>query len=86
MIKRSISFLSFLGTVLLAYSQHSVRFTISSIPVRNLSDSNLFLAGSFNGWNPQDKNYHFQKNEKARLNDSSAQGNYFLGIKLEDGN
>ena len=76
MIKRSISLLSFLVTVLLAYSQHSVRFVISSFPVRNLSDSNLFLAGSFNGWNPQDKNYHFQKNEN---------GNYFLGIKLEDG-
>jgi len=36
----------------------------------------LFVAGSFNGWNPQDKNYHFQKNE---------QGSYSLGIKLADG-
>ena len=35
-----------------------------------------FLAGSFNGWNPNDKNYHFQKNDK---------GNYFLGTKLENG-
>ena len=77
MIKRSISLLSFLVTFLLAYSQHSVRFVVSSFPVRNLSDSNLFLAGSFNGWNPRDKNYRFQKNEN---------GHYFLGIKLEDGN
>jgi predicted alpha/beta superfamily hydrolase len=77
MIKRSVALLSFLVTVLLSYSQHSVRFVISSFPVRNLPDSNLFIAGSFNGWNPQDKNYRFQKHEK---------GNYFSEIKLEDGN
>ena len=85
MIKRSVSLLSFLVPVLLSYSQHSVRFIISSLPVRNLHDSNLFMAGSFNGWNPQDKNYQFQKNENARPNDSVGQGNYFLGTKLEDG-
>jgi len=85
MMKRSILLLSFLFTVLLSYSQHSVRFVISSVPPGILSDSNLFLAGSFNGWNPQDKNFHFQKNEKARLSDSVGQGNYFLGTKLEDG-
>src|SRR5438477_5561349 len=86
MIKRSISLLPLLITVLLSYSQHSVRFIISSFPLRNLSDSNLFIAGSFNGWNPQDKNYRFQKNKKTRLNDSGGKGNYFLGIRLEDGN
>ena len=48
MIKRSISLLPFLVTVLLSYSQHSVRFIISSFPLRDLSDSNLFIAGSFN--------------------------------------
>lgn len=76
MIKRSIPLLKFLITVLLSYSQHSVRFVVSSFPLKNSSDSNMFVAGSFNGWNPQDKNYRFQKNGK---------GNYFLGIKLEDG-
>jgi alpha-glucosidase len=86
MIKRLISLLSFLATVLFSYSQHSVSFIITSFPVRNLSDSNLFIAGSFNGWNPQDNNYRFKKSENARLDDSVGQGNYFLGIKLEDGN
>ena len=76
MIKRSISLLLFLVTVLLSYSQHSVSFVISSLPVKNPSDGGLFLAGSFNGWNPSDKNYHFQKNDR---------GNYFLGTKLENG-
>ena len=61
MIKRSISLLLFLVTGLLSYLQHSVSFVISSLPVKNPSNGGLFLAGSFNGWNPNDKNYHFQK-------------------------
>ena len=77
MITRSISLLPFLVIVLLASSQHSVRFVISSRPLKNSNDNNLFIAGSFNGWNPRDKNYQFQKNDE---------GDYFLGTKLEDGN
>ena len=76
MFKRSISLLGFLVTVLLSYSQHSVRFVISSLPLKNESDSNLFIAGSFNGWNPQDQNFHFQKN---------ASGKYVIETTLEDG-
>ena len=76
MIKCSILLLAFLVAVTLSYSQHSVRFVISALPLTNSNNSNLFVAGSFNGWNPQDKNYHFQKNE---------QGSYSLGIKLADG-
>ena len=76
MIKCSILLLAFLVAVTFSYSQHSIRFVISSLPLTNSNNSNLFVAGSFNGWNPQDKNYHFQKNE---------QGSYSLGIKLADG-
>ena len=76
MFKRSIFLLGFLVTVLLSYSQHSVRFVISSLPLKNESDSNLFIAGSFNGWNPQDQNFHFQKN---------ASGKYVIETTLEDG-
>ena len=76
MIKCSILLLAFLVAVTLSYSQHSVRFVISALPLTNSNNSNLFVAGSFNGWNPQDKNYHFQKNER---------GSYSLGIKLADG-
>ncbi|HEV8283772.1 MAG TPA: alpha/beta hydrolase-fold protein [Chitinophagaceae bacterium] len=76
MIKRVFISLFFLVTVLLAFSQHTVRFTISSFPTSNTSDSSLFVAGSFNGWNPQDKNYRFQKD---------AIGNYFVETKLADG-
>ncbi len=76
MLKYSLSVLSALVIVLLSYSQHSVRFIISSVPSKNSNDSNLFVAGSFNGWNPQDKNYRLQKND---------QGNYSFGVKLADG-
>jgi predicted alpha/beta superfamily hydrolase len=63
------SFISFI-----VFCQHVVQFVISSLPAKNSTDSNLFLAGSFNGWNPRDKNYQFQK-----------KGNYVLGTKLADG-
>jgi len=85
MNKHAISLLSFLVIVLICYSQHSVRVIISSFPARNPADSNLYMAGSFNGWNPQDKNYRFQKNENARLNNSVGQGKYFIDTRLADG-
>jgi predicted alpha/beta superfamily hydrolase len=76
MLKHPIFLLSALVAVLISYSQHSVTFIISSFPLKNSNDSNLFVAGSFNGWNPQNKDFRFQKNES---------GNYSLGIKLADG-
>ena len=74
MTKRIFIFLTLQITVLFTFSQHAVRFTISSIP-STTSDS-LYLAGSFNSWNPHDNNYHFQK---------EASGNYFFETKLTDG-
>ena len=85
MNKHAISLLSLLIIVLICYSQHSLRVVISSFPAGNLADSNLYMAGSFNGWNPKDENYRFQKNENARLNDSVGQGKYFIETKLGDG-
>ena len=85
MFRKALVSLSFSFVSVIVFSQHMVQFAISSLPVKNPAGSNLFLAGSFNGWNPQDNNYRFQKNENARLNDSVGQGNYFLGTKLEDG-
>jgi len=76
MMKHAISLLSFLAIVLLSYSQHWVRFIADSLPSGNLTDSNLFIAGSFNGWNPKDKHFRFQKDEN---------GKSFMEAKLEDG-
>jgi len=73
-MKRIPLIVSFGFAVSFCFSQHTVRFTISSIPA-NTSDS-IYLAGSFNGWNPQDNSYRLQKNEA---------GNYFFETKLADG-
>ena len=74
--KRMISFLCLSFTVLSSFSQHTVQFIISSVPVQSVSDSNLFIAGSFNSWNPGDKNFRFKRD---------ANGNYFMKTKLDDG-
>jgi predicted alpha/beta superfamily hydrolase len=71
-----------LVTFLFSFSQHIVRFSVSSPPGQ--TPDSIFIAGSFNGWNPADKNYRFQKDAKARLNDSVGQGNYFFETKLVD--
>ena len=74
MIKRILTVPVLLVTFLSSFSQRHVQFIISSLLPRG--DSNFYLAGSFNGWNLQDKNYHFQKN---------GAGNYFFETNLADG-
>lgn len=57
-------------------SQNNVRIEIKSLPSYHPSGSDIYLAGSFNGWNPQDKNYQFKR---------SGNGDYFIDLKLADG-
>jgi len=76
MNKRVFILLTLLVAALSCFSQRTVRFSIASLPEYHPSDSALYLAGSFNGWSPQDKNYQFQK---------EASGNYFFETKLADG-
>ena len=52
----------------------TTRLEITSLPSYHASESNIYAAGSFNGWNPQDENYKFKKDEK---------GNYFFLLHLE---
>lgn len=59
----------------LSFSQHTVRFLISSLPQKSSPDS-IYIAGSFNTWNPGDNSYRFQKD---------ATGNYFFETSLADG-
>src|SRR5213075_2601036 len=75
MIRQTLTLMGFLATTLTSSSQHTVRFSITSLPDFTPSDSSLYIAGSFNGWNPQDKNFRLQKDSK---------GNYFLETKLTD--
>ncbi len=48
-----------------AISQRLQRWVIDSLP--GGTDSTVFIAGSFNGWNPADSNYHFKKEKSGRL-------------------
>jgi predicted alpha/beta superfamily hydrolase len=69
----NISTLIFAASVM---AQSTVRLKIKSLPAYHPSGSNIYAAGSFNGWNPQDENYKFQHDKY---------GNYFLDLKLEKG-
>src|SRR6476646_9056951 len=57
-------------------SQTPVRLEIKTLPAYHPSDAAIYVAGSFNGWNPQDKNYQFQRTDK---------GDYYIDLKLADG-
>lgn len=57
-------------------AQHTVTIKIQSLPQYHSPGSDIFIAGSFNGWDPQ--------NEAYRLNKDSR-GNYFIKFSLVDG-
>lgn len=58
------------------FPQNNTRLILQSVPAFHPSGSSIYAAGSFNGWNPQDDNYKFKKDEK---------GNYFLDLNLDAG-
>jgi len=75
MLRKIISFLIVLLTTLSVSSQQKIRIEINSLPANTPAGSSIFIAGNFNSWNPQNKNFEFQKNEK----------NYFLELSLNAG-
>ena len=76
MIRSLIGIVFFLITAEFTSGQNKVHLEIKSFPSYQSSNSEIFLGGSFNGWNPQDKNFQFNKDD---------QGNYSLDIKLANG-
>ena len=56
-------------------AQQKIRIEINAFPPNTPTNSSIFIAGNFNGWNPQHKNFQFQKNEKG----------YFLELSLSTG-
>ena len=56
-------------------AQQKIRIEINSLPSNNPANSSIFIAGSFNSWNPQNKDFQFQKSEKG----------YFLDLSLNAG-
>lgn len=67
-----------LGLLLTAVgiSQNTIHLQITSLPPYHPSGSNIYVAGSFNGWNPQDDNFKFKHDNN---------GNYSLDLKLDKG-
>lgn len=59
-----------------AFAQ-SVRFLLVSLPANHPTGSSIFLAGSFNQWNPADTQFKFQQD---------AGGQYSLQVNLPEGN
>ncbi|MBC7947203.1 MAG: alpha/beta hydrolase [Chitinophagaceae bacterium] len=57
-------------------SQKTTRIVIISLPTYHASGSDIYMAGSFNGWNPQDAKYKFLKTDK---------GNYYLDLSFAEG-
>src|SRR6187431_2401772 len=75
MINRTTSILVALLFSLSVLSQQKIRIWINGLPTNNPSNSSIFIAGSFNSWSPQNKDFQFQKNEKG----------YFLELSLSTG-
>jgi predicted alpha/beta superfamily hydrolase len=65
------SFFTFPG-----FAQHTICFEITSLPAYHPVASDVFLAGSFNGWNPQHESFKFGRNEN---------GKFILRVKLASG-
>ena len=75
MFKQATSFLISLLITLSVASQQKIRIEITSLPANDPANSSIFIAGSFNSWNPQNKDFQFQKNEKG----------YFFDLSLNAG-
>jgi predicted alpha/beta superfamily hydrolase len=57
-------------------AQQSARLEIKTVPEYHSSGSDIYLAGSFNGWNPADEKFKFRKDEE---------GNYYINLQLVAG-
>ena len=65
MFLKTIFFQIALLITLSGASQQKIRIEINSLPANDQANSSIFIAGSFNSWNPQNKDYQFQKSEKG---------------------
>lgn len=61
----------------IAVAQHTIRFIIDDLPVYHKIDDSIFIAGSFNEWNPKNELHRFRKEgDKYMLELKLAAGNY----------
>src|SRR5436190_8060235 len=75
MFQKIIFFQLALLVTLSIAAQQKVRIEINSLPANTPANSSIFIAGSFNSWDPQNKNYQFQKKDNG----------YFLEFSLNSG-
>jgi predicted alpha/beta superfamily hydrolase len=73
---RATAIIPFLFISSMLTAQHTIHMEIKSLPEHHPSGSDIYIAGSFNGWNPQDN--------KFRLN-RDQQGNYYIDLTLAEG-
>src|SRR5688572_14834470 len=65
----------YLAAGLVTHAQHSVTFRIQSLPAYHKPTDPVFLAGSFNNWNPGQKSMQFDW----------AGGAYLMTVSLKPG-
>jgi alpha-glucosidase len=64
-----------------AYCQFTLHIPIHSLPSNTPSNENIYIAGTFNNWNPKDENYKFKKDASGysiTLNIKERTGEYKL--------
>lgn len=69
----------FITTFFLTFSalgQNKVSIVIKSLPGRLLAEESIYISGSFNGWNPSDEQYKFNKDNN---------GHYLIVLNLPVG-
>ena len=72
---RSVLLLSTLFFSSSVFGQSKIEWEIKSLPVNHPAGSDIYLAGSFNGWNPQDEKYKFERD---------GNGKYHFKFKLDN--
>lgn len=75
-MRKSILVLATLIIAVAVFAQHTIKLEIKTLPSYHSQKDFIYAAGSFNGWNPQDAQYKFQKDDK---------GNYVLNLQLNPG-
>lgn len=55
---------------------YNVHIELRTLPPNHPSEAAIYIAGSFNGWNPQNEDYKFKRDDK---------GGYYLDLKFDAG-
>lgn len=77
MIARSLGLAGAVLASVVTMAQQTIRIDVDDLPPYHPGGSDIYAAGSFNGWNPADPAFRFQKNDS---------GHYHLSMHLEKGN